>query len=123
MAQPMMANQRQLEVELFHNQAGYLSDPPSEYFEMFNSLMVGPKNCLITHALRSNPLICNDCENTFWNTTKVNRRGANGAGAIEAKVQDKEIIITEAVVREVLKFGDQPHYPTSFVQRRVLPAL
>ncbi|KAJ0441473.1 hypothetical protein HanIR_Chr16g0798141 [Helianthus annuus] len=27
------------------------------------------------------------------------------------------------MVREVLKFGDQPHFPTSFEQSRVLPAL
>ncbi|MFS7999326.1 hypothetical protein Hanom_Chr12g01164741 [Helianthus anomalus] len=54
---------------------------------------------------------------------KVDRRGANGAGAIEAKVQEKEIRIREAIILEVLKFRDQPHFPTSFEQSRVLPAL
>ncbi|MFS7964884.1 hypothetical protein Hanom_Chr08g00755611 [Helianthus anomalus] len=50
-------NQRQLEVELFHNQAGYLSDPPAEHVEMFGSLIQGLNNCPITHALQAKPAI------------------------------------------------------------------
>ncbi|MFS7954098.1 hypothetical protein Hanom_Chr07g00626321 [Helianthus anomalus] len=38
-------NQRQLEVELFHNQTGYLLDPPAEHMEMFGSLIRGLDNC------------------------------------------------------------------------------
>ncbi|KAF5773901.1 hypothetical protein HanRHA438_Chr13g0604701 [Helianthus annuus] len=90
---------------------------------MFGSLIAGLNNCLITHALRTEPLICNNCVNTFWNTAKVNRRGTNGAGAIEAMVQKKEVIVTDVVIHEVLKFRDQPHFPTSFEQSRVLAAL
>ncbi|MFS7968297.1 hypothetical protein Hanom_Chr09g00795791 [Helianthus anomalus] len=110
MAQSMMTNQRPLEVELFHNQVGYLSDPPppAEYFELFNSLIVGLNNCRISHALKTNPSICHDY--------------ANGVGGIGANVKKKEIVITEAIVHEVLKFGDQPNHPTSYKQDRVLPA-
>ncbi|KAM0014391.1 hypothetical protein Hdeb2414_s0016g00497451 [Helianthus debilis subsp. tardiflorus] len=118
MAQVMIQNQRQLEMELFHNQAAY----PAKYAEMFSSPMTRSNNCPITHALRAEPVICNDCVNTFWNTSNVNRLGANGAGAIEATVQKKEIIITKAIIREVLRHGDQPHFPTSLEQRRVLSA-
>ncbi|MFS7928253.1 hypothetical protein Hanom_Chr04g00318631 [Helianthus anomalus] len=69
-------NQRQLEVELFHNQAGYLTDPPAVHMEMFESLIRGLNNCPITHTLRVEPAICNSCINTFWNTAKINRQGA-----------------------------------------------
>ncbi|KAF5779195.1 hypothetical protein HanXRQr2_Chr12g0556501 [Helianthus annuus] len=90
---------------------------------MFGSLMTGLNNCPIIHALRAEPVICNDCVNTFWNTTRVSRKGANGAGAIEASVHKKEIIVTEAIIQEVLRLGDQPHFPTSLEQNRVLLAL
>ncbi|KAJ0800563.1 hypothetical protein HanPI659440_Chr03g0104521 [Helianthus annuus] len=116
-------NQRQLEVELFHNQAGYLSDLPAEHMEMFGSLIRGLNNCPITHALRVEPVICNSCINTFWNTAEINRQGAKGAGTIEATVQKKKIIVSEAIVREVLRLGDLPQHPTSYNQTRVLAAL
>ncbi|MFS7977598.1 hypothetical protein Hanom_Chr10g00905901 [Helianthus anomalus] len=79
-------------------------------------------NCPITHALRAELAICNSCINTFWNTAKINRQGAEGAGTIEATVQ-KKIFVSEAIVREVLRLGDQPHHPTSYNQTRVLAAL
>ncbi|MFS8024358.1 hypothetical protein Hanom_Chr16g01462301 [Helianthus anomalus] len=52
-----MADQRPLEVELFHNQDRYLSDPPTEYFDLFNSLIVGLNDCRIMHALKTNPIV------------------------------------------------------------------
>ncbi|KAM0040159.1 hypothetical protein Hdeb2414_s0012g00390521 [Helianthus debilis subsp. tardiflorus] len=88
--------------------------------ELFGSLIRGLNNCPITHALRAEPAICNSCINTFWNTTKINRQGA---GSIEATVQKTKIIVTEAIVREVLRLGDQPHHPMSYDQTRVLAAL
>ncbi|MFS7964179.1 hypothetical protein Hanom_Chr08g00747161 [Helianthus anomalus] len=101
-----MDDQRPLQVELFHNQDGYLLDPPAEYFELFNSLNVGLNDFQITHALKINPVIC-----------------ASGVGSIEAEVQKKEIITTEPIVQEVLKFGDYPNHPTSYEQDRVVQAL
>ncbi|KAJ0808741.1 hypothetical protein HanPI659440_Chr01g0006701 [Helianthus annuus] len=118
-----MADQRPLEMELFYNQVGYLSDPPAEYFELFNSLIVGLNDWRITHTLKTNPIICHDCIKVFWLSAKVNRRCANGEGSIDAKVHRKEIIVTKAIVWEVLKFGDQPNHPTSFARDSVVNAL
>ncbi|MFS7989910.1 hypothetical protein Hanom_Chr11g01052461 [Helianthus anomalus] len=118
-----MADQCTLEVELSHNHVGYLSDPPVEYLCLFNYMIVGLNDCRITHALKTNPVICHDCIKDFWLSAKVNRRGAEGAGSIEAKVQKKEIIVTEAIIREYLKFGDPPNHPTSFERDRVVKAL
>ncbi|MFS7953170.1 hypothetical protein Hanom_Chr07g00615421 [Helianthus anomalus] len=110
MASAMMQerNQQQLEVELFHNQAGYLTDPPAEHMELCGSLIRGLNYCPLTHALREEP---------------INRQGAEGAGTIEATVQKTKIIVSEAIVREVLRLGNQPHHPTSYNQTRVLAAL
>ncbi|MFS7967209.1 hypothetical protein Hanom_Chr09g00783101 [Helianthus anomalus] len=113
-------NQRKLEVNEFHNQVGYLSDPPAEHVELFGSLIRGLNNCPLTHALRVKPVICNSCINTFWNTAKINRQGA---GSIEAIVQKTKIIVTEAIAQEVLILGDQPYHPTSYDETRVLAAL
>ncbi|MFS8021364.1 hypothetical protein Hanom_Chr16g01426561 [Helianthus anomalus] len=46
-------NQHQFEVELFHNQAGNLSNSPVEHIEIFGSLIRGLNNCPLTHALRA----------------------------------------------------------------------
>ncbi|MFS7953165.1 hypothetical protein Hanom_Chr07g00615371 [Helianthus anomalus] len=97
-------NQRQLEVELFHNQAGYLTDPPAEHMELCGSLI---RAVLTPSGTRQ----------------KINRQGAEGAGTIEATVQKTKIIVSEAIVREVLRLGNQPHHPTSYNQTRVLAAL
>ncbi|MFS7918137.1 hypothetical protein Hanom_Chr03g00197301 [Helianthus anomalus] len=114
------ANQRQLEVNECHNQAGFLSEPSVDQAELFGSLIRGLNNCPLTHALRANPGICSSCINTFWNTSKINRQEA---GSIEATVQKTKIVVTEAVIREVLRLGDQLHYPTLFDQARVQAAL
>ncbi|KAJ0874103.1 hypothetical protein HanPSC8_Chr11g0460171 [Helianthus annuus] len=113
-------NQRQLEVNEFHNQAGFLSNSPADQTELFGSLIRGLNNCPLTHALRTNPVICSKCINAFWNTAKVNRQGA---GSIEATIQKRKIIVSEAVIREVLRFGDQPHHPTVYDHDRVQAAL
>ncbi|KAJ0797655.1 putative Longin domain, v-SNARE, coiled-coil domain-containing protein [Helianthus annuus] len=118
-----MADQRKLDIEAFHNLVGYLSDPPAEHYEEFNSLIVGLNSCRITHALKANPVICIDMIKDFWLTAKVNRSGAEGSGSIDAKIQGKDIVISEAVVREVLKFDDQPHHPTTFGMVKVMKAL
>ncbi|KAJ0951391.1 hypothetical protein HanPSC8_Chr02g0059411 [Helianthus annuus] len=113
-------NQRQLEVNEFHNEAGYLSDPPADQIELFGYPIRGLNNCPLTHALRAEPVMCNSCINTFWNTAKINRQGA---GSIEATMQKIKIIVTEPIIQEVLRLGDQPHHPTSYDQARVLAAL
>ncbi|MFS7948120.1 hypothetical protein Hanom_Chr06g00556221 [Helianthus anomalus] len=113
-------NQRQLEVNEFHNQAGFLSDPPADQIELSESLIRGLNNCPLTQALRAEPVMCNSCINTFWNTAKINRQGA---GSIEETMLKAKIIVTEAIIREVLRLGDQPHHPTSYDQTRVQASL
>ncbi|MFS8024462.1 hypothetical protein Hanom_Chr16g01463511 [Helianthus anomalus] len=84
-------NQRQLEVNEFHNQVGFLSKPTDDQVELFGSL-------------RANPVM-------------------KGAGSIEATVKKTKIIVSEAVIREVLRLGDQPHHPMLSDQSRVQVAL
>ncbi|KAJ0879692.1 hypothetical protein HanRHA438_Chr10g0454471 [Helianthus annuus] len=113
-------NQRQLEVNEFHNQAGFLSNPPADQAGLFGSLIRGLNNFPLTHALRMNPVICSNCINAFWNTAKIDRQGVR---FIEATVQKTKIVVSEAVIREVLRIGDQPHHPTLYDQARVQAAL
>ncbi|KAJ0581189.1 hypothetical protein HanRHA438_Chr04g0177881 [Helianthus annuus] len=118
-----MVDQQKLDIEASHNQAGYLSYPPTKYYEEFNSMIVGLNSCRITHALKVNPIISSDTIRGFWLLAKVNRSGAEGAGSIEAKVQEKDIVITEVVIHKMLKFGDQTHHPTTIRRDRVVKAL
>ncbi|MFS7984307.1 hypothetical protein Hanom_Chr11g00984951 [Helianthus anomalus] len=71
-------------------------------------MIVGLNRCRIAHALRENQMIDVDLIQAFWKTASINRKGANGAGTIEAKIHRKEISISEAIVREVLMFGTYP---------------
>ncbi|MFS7929723.1 hypothetical protein Hanom_Chr04g00335871 [Helianthus anomalus] len=98
-------NKWQLEVNEFHNQAGFLSDPLVDQVELFGSLIRGVNKCPLKHALRTNPVICSSCINAFWNTTKINRQGA---GSIEVTIQKTQII---------------PHHPTLYDQATVLKKL
>ncbi|KAJ0501030.1 hypothetical protein HanRHA438_Chr11g0496201 [Helianthus annuus] len=118
-----MADQRKLDIEAFHNQAGYLSRPPAEPYDEFNYMIFGLNSCRITCAMKVNPVICRDMIRDFWLSSKVNRSGAEGAGSIDAKIQGKDIVITKAIVREVLKFEDQTHHPTIFGRDKVIKAL
>ncbi|KAF5781453.1 hypothetical protein HanXRQr2_Chr11g0483841 [Helianthus annuus] len=118
-----MADQRKLDIEASHNQVGYLLDPPAEHYDEFYSMIAGLNTCRITHALNANPIICIDMVKDFWLSAKVNRSGARGAGSVDAKIQGKDIIITEAIVREVLKFEDQAQHLTTFRRDKVMKAL
>ncbi|MFS7996998.1 hypothetical protein Hanom_Chr12g01136551 [Helianthus anomalus] len=46
-----------------------------------------------------------------------------GSGSIDAKILGKDIVISKVVVREVLRFEDQSHHPTTFVRDKVMKAL
>ncbi|MFS8024482.1 hypothetical protein Hanom_Chr16g01463801 [Helianthus anomalus] len=98
----------------------YSTYTPADQVELYGSLIRGLNNCPLTHALRANPVICSSCINAFWNTAKINRQGA---GSIEPTVQKTKIVVTEAVIREVLRLGDHPHHPMLYDQARVQVAL
>ncbi|MFS7937182.1 hypothetical protein Hanom_Chr05g00424641 [Helianthus anomalus] len=119
----IMADQRKLDVELFHNQVGYLSDPPTEHFDMFNSMIVSLNNSRITHALKTNHVICHDTLQDFWLSAKVKRTWRDAARSIKAKMLKKEVIITKAIIRKVLQFEDQPEHPTTFEPGNAITAL
>ncbi|MFS7968428.1 hypothetical protein Hanom_Chr09g00797331 [Helianthus anomalus] len=69
-------------------------------------MIVGLNSSRITHALKTNPVICHDT-----------------IRSIEAKVQGNDIIITKAIVQEVFKFEDQQNHPTTLGRERVIKDL
>ncbi|KAJ0694622.1 hypothetical protein HanPI659440_Chr15g0610931 [Helianthus annuus] len=118
-----MDRQPDLEVKHVHNQVGYLSDPPAKFSVEFKLMIVGLNTCKISYALRDNPMNDKDMIQTFWKTASINRKGANGRGMVEATIQKKTIIFSEAVVREVLLFGDKSTDPTVFSRDAILGVL
>lgn len=102
-----MANLRLIDQ---HNQYCFLNDPPSQHSE-FRSMVVGLNTSRIAHAIREAPTIHIDLIRDFWSTATINRNGAGGQGTIEATIQNQQVIISEAVIREVLLFGDAAHHP------------
>lgn len=108
-----MADQAPLKFVDTHNIAGHLYDPPAAHRE-FKSMIVGLNTCRISHALRENPVICKQMVTEFWNNASINQRRPDGIVSIDSRIQMKPIVITEAIVREALLFGDQPDYPTEY---------
>ncbi|GJZ61283.1 hypothetical protein Tco_0617420 [Tanacetum coccineum] len=86
-----------------HNLVAFLSKPAkSEGFEQ----IVGFLNANpIRHALTINPTIYTSCIQQFWATTKV--KTINGEVQLQALVDGKKIIITEASVRRDLQLNDE----------------
>nr|GEU75523.1 reverse transcriptase domain, reverse transcriptase zinc-binding domain protein [Tanacetum cinerariifolium] len=58
----------------------------------------------IHHALTVNPHVYISCIKQFWNTTVVKRSG--DVTRLQALVDNKRIVITEEVVREILQLDD-----------------
>lgn len=77
---------------------GYLLDPPAAQNE-FNSMIMGLNNCMISHDLRSNPVIYKDLINKFWKNSSINKQGADGVGVVELMVKGTQVIIFEQVMR------------------------
>ncbi|MFS7980350.1 hypothetical protein Hanom_Chr10g00938401 [Helianthus anomalus] len=94
-----------------HNQAGYLAAPPEKHKRLYTSLIKGLNSCRLIHALRDNPVVYESLVQDFWKTARFEAQGADGKGMIEAEIQKKKIIITEQMLREVLKFGDTESDP------------
>ncbi|KAL4590858.1 hypothetical protein LXL04_003803 [Taraxacum kok-saghyz] len=86
-----------------HNITGYLMDPPAAHKE-FQSMIAGLNSCRISYALRANPVIRKDLVIDFWRNASVNKQGADGAEAIESKVQGSQVVVTEQTIREVLEW-------------------
>ncbi|GKE23667.1 hypothetical protein Tco_1435179, partial [Tanacetum coccineum] len=86
-----------------HNLVAFLSKPAeSEGFEQIvDFLNANP----IKYALTINPTIYTSCIEQFWATVKV--KTVNGEVQLQALVDGKKIIITEASVRRDLQLNDE----------------
>ena len=105
-----------------HNIVGHLPEPPPIHND-FTSLIVGLNACSITHAVNANPLITRELIIGFWENAQFNKDGANGAGTLESNVRGTHVVISEQSIRRVLRFGDQPTFPTDFSIEKVREAL
>ncbi|GJT06507.1 hypothetical protein Tco_0840969 [Tanacetum coccineum] len=86
-----------------HNLVAFLSKPAeSEGFEQIvDFLNANP----ISYALTINPTIYTSCIEKFWATVKV--KTVNGEVQLQALVDGKKIIVTEASVRRDLQLNDE----------------
>ncbi|KAJ0808447.1 hypothetical protein HanPI659440_Chr01g0003451 [Helianthus annuus] len=92
-----------------HNQVAYLAPPPVKHKQLFTSLIKGLNTCRIVHALRENPVVYESLIREFWKTAAVEI--FEGKGAIAAEIDGTKIIVTEQIIRDVLKFNDQETDP------------
>ncbi|GKC26448.1 hypothetical protein Tco_1033742 [Tanacetum coccineum] len=85
-----------------HNLVAFLAKPAeSEGFEQVVDFLNASS---IRYALTVNPTIYTSCIEQFWATVKV--KTANGEQQLQALVDGKKIIITEATVRRDLQPED-----------------
>ncbi|GJR30421.1 hypothetical protein Tco_1106653 [Tanacetum coccineum] len=86
-----------------HNLVAFLAKPAeSEGFEQIvDFINANP----IRYALTINPTIYTSCIEQFWATVKV--KTINGEVQLQALVDGKKIIVTEASVRRDLQLNDE----------------
>nr|GFD02276.1 hypothetical protein [Tanacetum cinerariifolium] len=86
-----------------HYLVEFLSKPTeSEGFEkMIDFLNANP----IKYALTVNPTTYTSCIEQFWATATA--KNINGEAQIHAKVDEKKVIISEAIIRRDLNFKDE----------------
>ncbi|GJR62967.1 hypothetical protein Tco_1505129 [Tanacetum coccineum] len=86
-----------------HNMVAFLSKPvKSEGFEQIvDFLNANP----IKYALTVNPILYTSCIEQFWSIVKV--KTVNGEVQLQALVDGKKIIVTEASVRRELQLNDE----------------
>ncbi|MFS7934932.1 hypothetical protein Hanom_Chr05g00397481 [Helianthus anomalus] len=100
------------------NVSCYLTEPP-KWHEMYKSSMVGLNTCRLPHAFRENSIIREDWKRDFWN----NATEKKGDKVIRSTIQNKEILITEQVIPEVLLFGDAADNPIEHEKEKVVKVL
>ncbi|KAL8213971.1 hypothetical protein R6Q57_003420 [Mikania cordata] len=102
-----MAQQLQILWKDNHNLALLISPPP-ESQKQFAYAIHGFNTCKISHALRMNPVSHENIVEEFLLSANINKEGDGGKGTITTRVQDTEIVISEAVIREVMAFTNKP---------------
>ncbi|GJV09651.1 hypothetical protein Tco_1351192 [Tanacetum coccineum] len=107
-----------------HNLVVFLSKPAES--EGFKQIVDFLNANLIKYALTINPTIYTSCIEQFWATIKV--KTVNGEVQLQALVDGKKIIITEASVRHDLQLNDEeeqgegskmptdPHHTPTIIQ-------
>nr|GEX14366.1 xylulose kinase-1 [Tanacetum cinerariifolium] len=76
----------------------------SDAAEGFEQIIDFLSGSYIHYALTVNPHIYNSCIKQFWNTASVKRSG--DVTRLQALVDKKKIVISEAVIREILQLND-----------------
>ena len=97
------------------------SNPPESH-KVFQSLISGLRKCCLIYAIEQNPVKCKVCINDFWENAVPDRTRPEGE-AIVTTVRGTPVVVTEQTIREVLRFGDQPAFPTEFPKDKIVPVL
>nr|GEZ03889.1 xylulose kinase-1 [Tanacetum cinerariifolium] len=85
-----------------HNMVAYLNK--SDAREGFNQVIDFLNANYIKYALTINPHIYVSCIKQFWNTVVVKQ--TNDVTRLQALVDKKKVVITEATIRDALRLGD-----------------
>nr|GEZ04248.1 reverse transcriptase domain-containing protein [Tanacetum cinerariifolium] len=85
-----------------HNMVAYLTK--SDASEGFNQIIDFLDRCYIKNALAVNPNIYVSCIKQFWNTVAI--KLDNDVTRLQALVDKKKVVVTEAAIREVLRLDD-----------------
>nr|GFB28327.1 xylulose kinase-1 [Tanacetum cinerariifolium] len=85
-----------------HNMVAYLNK--SDAKEGFNQVIDFLNGSYIQYALTVNPTIYVSCIKQFWNTVAVKQ--SNEVTRLQALVDRKKVVITEAVIKDVLSLDD-----------------
>nr|GEV23377.1 xylulose kinase-1 [Tanacetum cinerariifolium] len=85
-----------------HNMVAYLNK--SDASEGFNQVIDFLNGSYIKYALTVNPTIYVNCIKQFWNTVVVKQ--SNDVTRLQALVDRKKVVITEATIRDALRLND-----------------
>nr|GEW67920.1 ribonuclease H-like domain, reverse transcriptase, RNA-dependent DNA polymerase [Tanacetum cinerariifolium] len=85
-----------------HNMIAYLNK--SDASEGFNQIIDFLNGSYIAYALTVNPTIYVSCIKQFWNTVAVKQ--SNDVTRLQALVDKKKVVVTEATIRDALHLDD-----------------
>nr|GEU63430.1 hypothetical protein [Tanacetum cinerariifolium] len=97
-----------------HNLIAFLSKPTESkgFKQIIDFLNANPNK----YALTMNPTVYTSCIQQFWATATA--KNINGEAQIHAKVDGKNVIISEATIRRDLKFEDEGGFSKAFFSQQ-----
>ena len=101
-----------------HNQGGFLFDAPADH-EEFQSMIVDLRACPLAYALSTSSIIYKELIVAFW----TNACFVKDDMIVVSTVQGTNVVISEAIIREVLQINDKSSYPTKFSVAEIRQAL